>query len=118
MADKNETFYYELDVFSQTDWSDHEHFAFTGPTYEAVMEKARKYNVDVTDLDRWNTTLYVTGDSTADGGSGIVASCSLITCYNRKLTDKVAWGGEWSIDEDPIPSVVAAEAANVADGKD
>ena len=69
MADKNETFYYELDVFSQTDWSDHEHFAFTGPTYEAVMEKARKYNVDVTDLDRWNTTLYVTGDSTLNAFS-------------------------------------------------
>ena len=118
MADEQNTkpLYYDLDVYSESDWSDHAHFSFSGPTYEAVVEKARKHNVDFADLDKWHSTLYYRNED------GIVASTSLIHCYNDALNAKVAWEGNWSIDEDPIPrkreaNRIAAEAkAEAMDG--
>lgn len=113
MADEQNTkpLYYNLDVYSNSEWSDHANFCFTGPTYEAVLEKARKHNVDFTDIDKWLSTLYYRSED------GIVANTSLIHCYNDALNAEVAWDGKWSVDEDPIPSkreadrITAEEAA-------
>lgn len=101
----NEKFYYELEFYTEPDvWEDHENVSLTGPTYEAVVEKARRFNLDVgtVDLTTWRVCLKYRGEFLADGGSGIVASLYLHDTTAEDGTRQRLWDSTYAITADPV----------------
>lgn len=102
MANTNKP-YYELSIHSNDEWSDHENLAFTGPTYEAVLAKAKARNVDITDMDKWFVTLWYRIDNDTR---------EVVTwAYMYAVDGTPKWEGEVDLDSDPIPFKLAQKAA-------
>lgn len=94
--------YYELDVCSVgavAEWGSRIDMVFAGATYDEIISKAKEYNVDIADVDKWDITVYYRVPVTYD----IVASCALHADENGHLywsyiSDRVDYDGK-----DPIP---------------
>jgi hypothetical protein len=94
--------YYELNIYSAgaaTEWGSRIAMVFAGATYDEIVAKAKEHNVDMTDLEKWETAVYYRVPVTFE----IVASCTLHADENGCLywsyvSDKIAYDGK-----DPIP---------------
>ena len=103
MAD--EKFYYELEFDTDAHvWEDHEDISLTGPTYESVVEKAKRLNLDIgtADLAKWHVRLAYRGGFAVDGGSGIVDSLYLHASTADDGTQTRTWDDTYAITSDPV----------------
>ena len=94
--------YYELNIYSAgsaTEWGSRIAMVFAGATYDEIIAKAKEHNVDIADLDKWDTAVYYRVPVTFE----IVASCTLHADENGRMywssvSDRVDHDGT-----DPIP---------------
>ena len=94
--------YYELNIYSAgaaTEWGSRIAMVFAGASYDEIIAKAKEHNVDIADLEKWETAVYYRVPVTFE----IVASCTLHADENGCLywsyvSDKIAYDGK-----DPIP---------------
>lgn len=94
--------YYELNIYSAgaaDEWGSRINMVFAGATYDEIIAKAKEHNVDIADLDKWETAVYYRVPVTFE----IVASCTLHADENGHMywlhvNDRVDHDGT-----DPIP---------------
>ena len=102
MAHTNQP-YYDLTIHSSTDvWADHEAISLTGPTYEAVLAKAKAHNIDITDTAKWFITLWYRIDN---------ETYEVLTwCHQYMVDGTLKWEGKIDLDSDPVPYMLAQKA--------
>ena len=88
--------YYNLSIYSKDahkHWMDSDTIELRAPTFEAVMSKAKKYNIDISSED-WTCELYYYHGQTIE---------KTVHLYRLASDEPPMWDGRISIDTNPIP---------------